>query len=189
MARAGLTPDRVVAEGAAVADDVGWDRLTLAEVAHRLGVRLPSLYKHVGGIEELRQGIARLALEELVARLDVPEAAGDRALMAMAWAYRDYAHAHPGRYAATLRAPEPSDDAWVQAADRLLSVVMTVLAGYGLEGDDAIDATRALRAALHGFVSLESAGGFAMDRDPTTSFTRMVDGLDAAFTTMRSVTA
>ena len=40
---------------------------------------------------------------------------------------------------------------------------LAVLRGYGLEGDDAIHAVRIIRAALHGFVTLETGGGL---RDP-----------------------
>ncbi len=50
MPRAGLTPDRIISEAATVADEVGLDRLTLAAVAHRCGVSLPGLYKHVSGL-------------------------------------------------------------------------------------------------------------------------------------------
>ncbi|MHB1614839.1 MAG: TetR-like C-terminal domain-containing protein, partial [Actinomycetes bacterium] len=57
------------------------------------------------------------------------------------------------------------------------AVVDAVLAGYGLRGVHAIDATRTLRAALHGFVTLEAAGGFALAADVGTSFDRMVVAL------------
>jgi hypothetical protein len=55
-----------------------------------------------------------------------------------------------------------------------------VLAAYRLTRDDAIDAARAVRAALHGFVALEAAGGFGLPRDVEWSFERLLDGLDAA---------
>jgi AcrR family transcriptional regulator len=183
--RAGLTPARVIAEGAELADKVGVESLARAGIAARLGVRLPSLYKHVAGLDALRQGLAVQALQELAARLSaatVGRSRGD-ALAPMAAAYRDYARAHPGRYAATLRAADPADAAHAEAAAAVLAIVLSVLAGYGLTGDRAIDATRALRAALHGFVSLESGGGFAMRRDVDASFTALVAGLDHAFRT------
>jgi len=56
-----------------------------------------------------------------------------------------------------------------------------VLAGYGLTGDDAIDATRAMRSALHGFVSLEQAGGFGLPVDIDHSYSQLVLALDLAF--------
>ncbi|HYZ55540.1 MAG TPA: TetR-like C-terminal domain-containing protein [Streptosporangiaceae bacterium] len=98
----------------------------------------------------------------------------------MAHAYRHYAQAHPGRYAATVRAPDPADRELTARAQALLDTVYSVLAGYGLAGADAVDATRALRAALHGFVTLQAAGGFGMPQDVDRSFTRMIEALDAA---------
>ena len=53
--------------------------------------------------------------------------------------------------------------------------------GYELSDDEAIDATRALRAALHGFVTLEAVGGFGLPRDVDRSFARLVQILDTAF--------
>lgn len=51
------------------------------------------------------------------------------------------------------------------------------LTGYGLTGDDAIDAVRAVRAALHGFIALEAAGGFGLPREIDRSFERLVTAL------------
>jgi hypothetical protein len=59
-------------------------------------------------------------------------------------------------------------------------VVFNVLASYELRDDDAVDATRALRSGLHGFVSLESSGGFGLPVDVDRSFERLVGGLLAA---------
>jgi AcrR family transcriptional regulator len=62
MRRAGLSPERVVAEAAAVADEVGLRQLTLAAVAQRFGVALPSLYKHVDGLDGLQRDLAVLGM-------------------------------------------------------------------------------------------------------------------------------
>jgi hypothetical protein len=107
--------------------------------------------------------------------------AGADALHAAADAYRSYARRHPGRYAASLRAPDPADTEHVRAAEAAVGVVFAFLAGYGLTGPAAIDATRFLRSALHGFVALEAAGGFGLPQDIDRSFARLVDALDAAF--------
>jgi AcrR family transcriptional regulator len=185
MPRAGLTPQRVVEEAAAVADATGLDRLTLAAVADRCGVALPSLYKHVRGLDGLQRDLAVLGVRELaatLARAAMGRAGGD-ALHAVAAAFRAYATAHPGRYAASVRAPTPGDGEHLAAADDALAVLLAVLAGYGIRGPAAIDAIRALRAALHGFVALEAAGGFGLPQSVDASFDRLVDALDGAFTT------
>jgi AcrR family transcriptional regulator len=185
MPRAGLTPQRVVEEAAAVADAAGLDRLTLAAVAERCGVALPSLYKHVRGLDGLRRDLAVLAVRELAATVSRAAVgrAGSDALHAIADAYRAYATAHPGRYAASVRAPTPGDAEHLAAAAAAQTVFSAVLAGYGITGPDAIDAIRGLRAAMHGFVALEEAGGFGMPQSVDASYARLVDALDTALST------
>jgi AcrR family transcriptional regulator len=184
MPRAGLTPQRVVEEAGAVADAAGLDRLTLTAVAERFGVAIPSLYKHVRGLDGLRRDLAVLAVRELTAALSRATVgrAGRDALHAMADAYRAYATAHPGRYAASVRAPDPGDSEHLAAAADALDIFFAVLAGYGVRGDDAIDAIRGLRAAMHGFVTLEAGGGFGMPQSVDASYHRLVDALDTALT-------
>ena len=185
MPRAGLTTDRVVAEAERIADEVGLARLTLAALAHRLGVRQPSLYKHVDGLDGLRRGIAVRAKDELagtLARAAVGRSRGD-AIAALAGAYRRWALQHPGRYAAAQRAPAPDDPEDQAASQAVVCVVTDVLAGFELRDDDVIDAVRALRSALHGFVTLEVTGGFGLPADIDRSFDRLVRGLVRAFST------
>ncbi len=55
-----------------------------------------------------------------------------------------------------------------------------LLGGYGLHDEDAVHAIRAVRCALHGFVTLDAAGGFGMPESIEESFARMVDMLDAS---------
>ena len=185
MPRAGLTPDRVVAEAERIADEVGLARLTLAALADRLGVRQPSLYKHIDGLDGLRRGIAVRAKDELagvLARGAVGRSRGD-AIAALAGAYRHWALQHPGRYAAAQRAPAPDDTEDQAASQAVVRVVTDVLAGFELRDDDAVDAARALRSALHGFVTLEANGGFGLPADIDRSFDRLVRGLVRAFLT------
>ncbi len=184
MPRAGLTRTKVVDVAMTVADDVGFDRLSLAAIAERVGVRLPSLYKHVESLDSLRREVTLRALEDLAAAVSpaVAGRSGEEALRALAGAYRDHGRRHPGRYAATVRAPRSGDERHAAAAETVLRPVYAVLGGYGLQGVDAVDAARALRSSLHGFVVLETSGGFGLPRDVDRSFDRLVGALDAALT-------
>lgn len=103
MVRMGLTAERVTVVGAEVADDVGLHRVTMAQVARRLGVQDASLYAHVRSLEDLRGRIALLAADEKTLLIAEATAglAGRDALVAYANAWREYAHRFPGRYAAT----------------------------------------------------------------------------------------
>ncbi len=184
MPRAGLTTAKLVEEAALLVDEVGWPQLSLAALAERCGVKQPSLYKHIAGLDALRAAVSALALRELGAAMTdaVLGRAGPDAVFALADAYRDYARAHPGRYAATVAAPNDSatqaQQEHQQAAASVLRVVEATLAGYGLAGDDAVDAARALRAALHGFVHLEAAHAFGLPTDIDRSYRRLVVGIN-----------
>jgi AcrR family transcriptional regulator len=180
MPRAGLTADSVVTAAGVLADEHGLDGVTLARLAGRLGVRPPSLYAHVGGLADLRTRLAARGAEQLAAALQGAAAglAGSEALSAVAHAYRAYALAHPGAYAALQRATGRTDQA-AEAAGRVVAVVLAVLAGYGLEGEQALHATRAIRSALHGFVLLETQHGFGLPLDLDDSFTALVALLDS----------
>jgi AcrR family transcriptional regulator len=188
MPRAGVTHERVVAEAAAVADEVGLERLTLAAIAQRLGVTQPSLYKHVGGLDALKRDLAVLAVRELTAALSTAAIGRARsdALQAIANAYRDYAKTHPGRSYAALRAPAPEDAEHVASSEAAAAVLLAVLDGYDITGENAVDAIRPLRAVMHGFVSLEAAGGFGPARSVDATYARLIGSLDAVFATWAS---
>jgi AcrR family transcriptional regulator len=180
MARAGLSAAALVAAAAAVADREGLEAVTLARLAADAGVRPPSLYAHVGGLDDVRRRLAIHGARELAVALRraATGRSGSDALRAIAAAQREHARRHPGTYLAAQRAPD-SDDAEARAvAGESVEVLLAVLAGYGLEGDDAIHAARAVRAALHGFAVLEASGGFGIKLDLDESFERLVGLLD-----------
>ncbi|MEW2529717.1 TetR/AcrR family transcriptional regulator [Streptomyces sp. NPDC047071] len=181
MVRAGLTAESVTRAGAELADEVGLDRVTMSQVARRLGVKDASLYGHVRGLEDLRGRIALLAADEKTLRIAEATVgrSGKDALVAFANAWRDYAHAHPGRYAAT-QTPIPIDpELAARAAGPRRAVELTygMLRGYGLAEPDLTDAVRVLRSTFHGFVALEAAGSFAHERSPQRTWERALDAL------------
>ncbi|MFG2973281.1 TetR/AcrR family transcriptional regulator [Streptomyces sp. NPDC048331] len=181
MARAGLTAERVTVAGAELADEVGLDRVTMSQVARRLGVKDASLYAHVRGLEDLRGRIALLAADEKTLRIAEATAgrSGKDALVAFADAWREYAHAHPGRYTAT-QTPiriDPELAARAPGPRRAVELTYGMLRGYALAEPDLTDAVRLLRSTFHGFVALEAAGGFAHERSPQQSWVRALDAL------------
>lgn len=185
MPRAGLTETRVVEEAECLADEVGVPNLTLAALARRLDVRQPSLYKHIAGMHALQRSIsvrAKRELADVLGRAAVGLSRDD-AIVSMSRAYRAWARQHPGRYASAQRVPASGDVDDVTATENAVRIVADVMAGYELRGDDAIDAIRALRAALHGFVTLEADGGFGLPVDIDRSYDRLVTALTTAFAT------
>jgi hypothetical protein len=64
------------------------------------------------------------------------------------------------------------------AGGELVGVILAVLDGYSLHGEEAIHAVRVVRAALHGFVLLESEGGFGLPVSLEDSYERLIGVLD-----------
>jgi AcrR family transcriptional regulator len=186
MPRARLDANMVVAAAAQLADAQGLESVTLARLAARLGVRAPSLYAHVDGLADLRRRIAARGVRELTGALQAAAAgrSGADSLQAIARAYRAYGLAHPGTYEALQRAPDVSDRESEEAARRLVDVVVAVLRGYGLEGKEALHGVRIVRAALHGFVTLEARGAFGLPLSLDESFELLVAALDRGLASM-----
>ena len=184
MARAGLTAERVVSAAADLADEVGFENVSLSALARGFGVKDASLYSHVRNLQDLRTRVAFLAGGELVDRIAVAVAgrAGRDALGAFADAYRAYALEHPGRYAATQIRIDQSLIADSPALRRTAEITYGMLRAYGLEEPDLTDAVRLLRSTFHGFCALESSGGFGAPRDVQRSWERAVDALHVALT-------
>jgi AcrR family transcriptional regulator len=177
--RVGLDSRQVVSAAAELIDQAGLAALSLSAVAQRVGIKPPSLYAHVSGLEDLRGRLATRGAEQLAGAI-APAAAGRSrgdALLAVGRAYRAWALEHPGLYA-LLETNSPRHE---PAVARVLELVLAVLRGYGLEGDTAIHAARTVRAAIHGFVQLVATGGFEIAIDLGTSFDWMLTTLDRGF--------
>ena len=181
MPRVGLTGDDVVASAAGLADEIGFQGVTMGVLADRLGVRAPSLYKHVDGLADVQHRLATLALSELgeVIRDAVQGMAGRDALAALLTAVRGYVSAHPGRYMATIGVEATGPDDPLQAAStRVIDSIAAVLRGYGIAEGEMTHAIRTIRSTMHGFAMLEASRGFQWDADPDESFdwmTRFID--------------
>jgi AcrR family transcriptional regulator len=181
-ARPGLSRDAVVATAAALADAHGLRHVTLSAVAREAGVRTPSLYSHIQGTDDLRAGLATLALTELADRGDRALAgrSGRDALEALAEVHRGYAREHPGRFEAAGALDVPLTAALEAAGARVADHSVAVLRGYPIPEDERIHAVRFLASVLRGFVQLEAGGAFE-HRDPPSgeSWARALTALDA----------
>jgi AcrR family transcriptional regulator len=181
--RVGLSRSDVLAAARDIADADGLEAVTLAAVAGRLGIRSPSLYAHVEGLDGLRRDLALAAAAAMAETFEtaVAGSSGLESLRRVATAYRHFARRCPGQYEAAQRAVRPGEDEELYRA--LAAVVMPVfrsLAEVGAHHADRVHLTRAFRSALHGFAVLERTGGFGMPESIDESFTRMVELLISA---------
>jgi AcrR family transcriptional regulator len=178
-----LSRDSIVNAALTFLDREGWDALTINALANQLGTKGPSLYNHVDSLQDLRRTVRMRVVEDII---DMLKTVGqgrtrDDAVMAMASAYRSYAHHHPGRYSAFTRMPlgGGDDPEFTEATRAAAGPVIAVLASYGLDGEDAFYAALEFWSAMHGFVLLEMTGVMGSIVDTDTVFSDMVMRLAA----------
>lgn len=186
MGRRGLSLTEVVEAAAALLDESGLPDISMARLAQRLGIALPSLYSHVRDMAHLRLEIALAETIELSRLMGeaIQGRAGRDAIFALGQAYRRHAVSHPGRYAmAMLARPAMADQRHIDAAAKCGHILHGALRGYGIAETGLNDAARCLRAALHGFSSIEGQANFTLNQSLDHSFQALLDGLDRAFAT------
>lgn len=175
--------DEIVAAGRELVESHGLDGLTMQRLAEAVGVRSPSLYKHVSS----RGHLVRLIVEDVVADLGraLEEAVGGEDphhdLLALARRFREFARDQPEAYRLVF-APMPDewrpDPAVLVAASEPVVRTTAVLTG----SDRALDGARLVTAWAHGFMSMELAGAFRMEGDLDAAFDYAVERLVAALT-------
>lgn len=181
MARAGLTADLVTLAAAELADELGFEQITLSLVARHVGVQVASLYSHVRSSQDLKNRIAVLALQEMAdeGAIALAGRAGKDALIGLGNVYRNFADEHPGRYAAAQSRLDPTAAA-TSAGRRHSEMMRAILRGYELPEPDQTHAIRLLGSVFFGFVVQERGGSFDHSQPgPEESWNRILDALDA----------
>lgn len=162
--RIGIDGKAVLMAAVDVANAEGAEAVTITSVAKKLGIRPPSLYNHVNGLEQIRTELAKYALDRLYEQISaaVGERTGEAAIRAFAEAYLEFAHVFPGLYDAAQAAPGPEHSSLQEAGGRLVDLILRYLGSYPLTEEQALHAVRGLRSLIHGFASLERRRAFAL---------------------------
>jgi AcrR family transcriptional regulator len=157
VARQRLSEELVVERARRIADERGFESVSLSAVAADLGVATSALYNHCAGLDGLHHQIAVEATNQLVQALRTAAIGtqGDVALLAMAVAYRGFATEHPGQFASTLRPPMIEDDRLSAANRCIVDTFVLVYAAMGFESDRCEFAAHSTHSAIHGFLALE----------------------------------
>lgn len=137
----------------------GWDKRIAADLTAEMEHHLA---EKVSTIPEMRRFLAVKGyreLRELIER-DIAGKSGDDALRALMLSMRRYALDRPGMSAATFRNADTDSPEWREAQMQLGSVVLSVLAQVGIEGEQALHALRILRSFVRGFVLHEMGASF-----------------------------
>jgi len=159
----------------ALVDRDGWRQLTITALATKLGVRGPSLYHHVDGIDGLLGELQVRALGDLGAELQraAMGRAGRDGMRALASVLRDFAARSPGRYDLAMR--EPFDERAVLRASTAASEALSaVIASFGV-AEASLELQLSCLATLHGVLALDRSGLMTSAVDTTAVYDRAVD--------------
>ena len=178
--KAGISSDDVIKAAAALANREGLEAVTLAALADDLGIRPPSLYNHIDGIDGLNRELmlqANRTLGEILEQ-EADGLVGEDAIRGCARGYRRFALEHPGLFPCLASGRELRQDPELWAATiETLSPFVSAAEDCGHTGDDLWEFLRLLRSSLFGFLSLEITRGFGYGLDPTESYDRLVEVL------------
>lgn len=155
----------------------GFENLTLTSVANDLGIRTPSVYSHIESLQDLRN---QLALRAFTLVRKTVRASGlghsrEDAVRTVANGIRLFAQKRPGLYACMIGSRASEDEHVKRASHDLGDALRSVLVGYDFDRVASVHATRVLRSAVHGFVTLEASGWFANPVRRDDSFECLVD--------------
>jgi AcrR family transcriptional regulator len=175
-----ITRKQVLAKAMAILNEHGPEALSMRELAKRLGVKAPSLYRYypdkVSLEREMVENGNRLLLTSLKAACRRSEESG--MYHAAGRAYRRFALAKPHLYLLMMekRVVFPPVS---QSGKALWTFVLTLVRDASGHSDGTAYAV-ALWSFLHGFVSLEQAGQFGAS-GPRDGFQVGIQALAAGF--------
>lgn len=183
MSRRGITYSEIMEKAQELVEEVGYGQFSLRELAAKLGVKPASLYNHIDGVEEINTSVAIEVAKRLNRTLDMAikealncegntdckgstgkggigngDTGKDRAFMAAAYAYRDFAEKNSQLYEALINMPRSDNDKILSAAFYSFEPMRELIKSYGLGDRETINFIRGLRSVMHGFVELCNSG-------------------------------
>jgi AcrR family transcriptional regulator len=171
--------DEIVRAARALLEEEGPAALTMRRLGERLGIRAPSLYKHVRGKDELEDALQRAGLDELGAEVAREAGTAPDPLGAAFAAYRRFALANPDLYRLITERPLPPDHEPGAGEVRGIEVVVAATG--------SIDGARAAWAFAHGMVHLELADRFPPGADVDAAWRAGLEGFKAREAPNRAV--
>lgn len=161
--------DAITTAGVEILETRGLSGLTMQAVARAVGVKAPSLYKHVRDREALVGLVADAAATDLAAHLEEHDG-----LAGLARSLRSWATAHPEMFRLVFSGRGSPEVAAAAGAPVLK-------AARDLVGPaDKLSAARLVTAWATGFISMELAGAFQLGGDVDEAFEYGIERLTVA---------
>ena len=181
LPRAGLDKKSIVKAAAELANEIGYDNISLKILAEHLGVRSPSLYNHISGLDELRHELMlygwRCISSEIISAVN--GLAGYDAICEMCRAFYRFASNNKGIFNAMLWYNKYADEETLEATKLLFSIMYSLFTQINIPRWKAEHIIRTFRSFLEGFSLLVNNDSFGHSASIDESFDISLDILIA----------
>lgn len=186
MPKAGLYKETVLKAAARLADEKGLDALSMKILAGELDVQPPSLYNHIGSLNELKMELMLYGWRELEQRLlrSAVGVGGWEAFREMCREFYRFAVENRGVFNAMLWYNKYSDSDSMSATGELFTYFYRTMAGLNISRELSEHLMRTIRGFLEGFALLVNNGAFGHSASIDESFELSLEVLIAGMKTL-----
>ena len=162
MARMGLDKNSIIYRAAQLANDVGFENITLKILARDLHIQPPSLYNHIEGLDDLKKELMIYGWHQMENQIleAVAGISGYEAIEVICRTFVKYATENPGVFNAMLWYNKFENDEANNATKKLFSVVFKVFSSLNISQEDSEHLMRTFRSFLEGFALLVNHNAF-----------------------------
>lgn len=177
MPKVKMDKDLVVRQAAHMANEIGIENLSLKTLAEQLGVKSPSLYNHVDGLDDLKRQIMLYGWKEMEDKIiqAVIGFTGYDAIRAICYAFHEYARENQGVFSAMLWYNKFENKETSEVTSKMFSVFFKVTKSLHISEDNCSHLVRMFRGFLEGFALLENHHAFGDALPIEDSFQLSVD--------------
>lgn len=158
-----ITKETILRTAIDIADTKGLANVSLKEIAQILGIKSPSIYKHMpGGLTQIKHEIMILGwreIDEVIARGTAGKA-GDEAVMALCMAFRGYVNKHPGVFEALQWHNSYVSTENDEVTKGIIQTLYQIIDAYKVGEDEKLHILRMLCSFVEGYCVIENHGGF-----------------------------
>ena len=176
MPKIKIDKESVIKEAAYIANMIGIENLSLKTLASQLGVKSPSLYNHIDGLDDLKQ-LMLYGWKELEDKIiqSVIGFSGYDAIRVMCYAFHEYAIENQGVFSTMLWYNQFENEQMNEVTSKMFSIFFKITKSLNISQDNCIHLVRMFRSFLEGFALLENHNAFGNTQLIKDSFELSID--------------
>ncbi|MCK6016010.1 TetR/AcrR family transcriptional regulator [Enterococcus faecium] len=172
-----VTKAAVIQTACDIADEKGLNNVSLKAVAEKLNIRTPSLYNHIGSIDDLLREAAHKGMRthnERMMQVAVGNS-GDAAIKSLGIEYLNFMIEHPGVYEIIQWATWHGTDETAEIFGNYISLLTTLIHSCQFKTEKTDEILNLLTGVLHGYTTLQLQYAFTNPDKVREDFCNAID--------------